>query len=141
MVPSAFVFLDSLPLSPNGKIDRKALPAPDKSRPEIEDAFVAPRTPVEENLANIWAEVLKVKKVGIHDNFFHLGGHSLLASQVISRIRDAFKIDLPLRTLFEVPTIEGLAKKLHDLGDKQEVAPAQIAPAAREHYRLQTTNH
>ena len=73
MVPSAFVFLDSLPLTPNGKLDRKALPAPDHSRPELEDGFAAPRTPVEEILANIWAEVLKLDKVGIHDNFFRPG--------------------------------------------------------------------
>ena len=107
MVPSAFVFLDSLPLTPNGKLDRKALPAPDQSRPELDDTFAAPRTPVEEILANIWAEVLKLDKVGIHDNFFQLGGHSLLATQVVSRVRDAFKLDLPLRTLFEAPTIHG----------------------------------
>ena len=81
MVPSAFVFLDSLPLTPNGKLDRNALPAPDHSRPELEDAFAAPRTPVEENLANIWAVVLKLDKIGIHDNFFDLGGHSLLATR------------------------------------------------------------
>ena len=139
MVPSAFVFLDSLPLTPNGKLDRKSLPAPDHSRPEPDDTFAAPRTPVEEILANIWAEVLKLDKVGIHDNFFHLGGHSLLATQVISRIRDAVKIELPLRTLFESPTIQGLAQKIKALGDKQDVTQAaQIAPVAREQYRVQT---
>ena len=138
MVPSAFVFLDSLPLTPNGKLDRKALPAPDQSRPELGDAFVAPRTPIEEILANIWAEILTLDKVGIHDNFFQLGGHSLLATQVVSRIRDCFRLDLPLRSLFEAPTIKGLAKKLQDLGDKQEVAQtAHIAPVAREQYRVQ----
>ena len=87
------------------------------------------RTPVEEILANIWSEVLKLDKVGIHDNFFHLGGHSLLATQVVSRIRDALKLDLPLRTLFEAPTIHGLAQKLQELRDKQDVTQtAQIAP-------------
>jgi amino acid adenylation domain-containing protein len=88
MVPSAFVTLDSLPLTPNGKIDRRALPVPDTSRPFGEGAYVAPQTPVEEMLAGIWAQVLEVKQVSIHDNFFDLGGHSLLATQLISRLRD-----------------------------------------------------
>jgi surfactin family lipopeptide synthetase A len=141
MMPSVFVFLDSLPLTPNGKLDRKALPAPDQSRPELDDAFAAPRTPIEEILVNIWAGVLKLDKVGIHDNFFHLGGHSLLATQVVTRIRDAFKLDLPLRTLFEAPTIHGLVQKLQYLRDKHEVAQtAQIAPVAREQFRIQRTN-
>jgi acyl-coenzyme A synthetase/AMP-(fatty) acid ligase/acyl carrier protein len=109
MVPSAFVFLDSLPLSPSGKLDRKALPAPDHSRPELDDAFVAPRNPVEAILANIWAEVLNVEKVGIRDNFFNLGGHSLLATQVISRTRNAFSIEVPLRQVFDAPTIAEMA--------------------------------
>jgi len=109
MVPSVFMFLESLPLTPNGKLDRKSLPAPDHSRPELDDAFATPRTPVEELLADIWAEVLKLDKVGIHDNFFHLGGHSLLATQVVSRVNTAFQIDFPLRRLFESPTIEEMA--------------------------------
>jgi amino acid adenylation domain-containing protein len=109
MVPSAFVFLDSLPLSPSGKLDRKALPAPDHSRSELEDAFVAPRNPVEAILANIWAEVLNVEKVGIRDNFFNLGGHSLLATQVISRTRNAFSIEVPLHQMFDAPTIAEMA--------------------------------
>jgi acyl carrier protein len=117
LIPASFVFLDSLPFSPNGKVDRKALPAPDHSRPEREDGFAAPRTPVEEILANIWAGVLKLEKVGIHDNFFHLGGHSLLATQVVSRIRDSFKIELPLKTLFEAPTIQGVAQRLQEEAD------------------------
>ena len=114
MVPSAFVILGALPLTPNGKLDRKALPAPDQTRPELEETFVAPRTPVEETLASIWAGVLKLDKVGIHDNFFDLGGHSLLGTQLISRIRDAFKLDLPLRNLFEAPTIDGLAQRMQE---------------------------
>jgi acyl carrier protein len=137
MLPSAFVFLDSLPLTANGKLNRKALPAPDQARPEPEDSYAAPTTPVEKILGNIWSEILKLDKVGIHDNFFHLGGHSLIATQIVSRIRDAFKLDLPLRTLFEAPTIQGLAQKLHDLGDKQGVSgTAQIAPLARKRYRV-----
>jgi acyl-coenzyme A synthetase/AMP-(fatty) acid ligase/acyl carrier protein len=140
MVPSAFVFLELLPLTPNGKLDRKALPAPDQTRPELEETFVAPRTPVEETLASIWAAVLKVDKVGIHDNFFELGGHSLLATQLISRIRETFKIDLPLRSLFEAPTIYGLAQRMQELGEKQEVRPeTKITRVAREPYRVQQT--
>ena len=141
MVPSAFMFLDSLPLTPNGKLDRKALPAPDQSRPELDDTFAAPRTPVEKILANIWAEVLKLDQVGIHDNFFHLGGHSLLATQLVSRVRDAFKVDLPLRTLFEAPTIQGLAQRLQELGTHtMSLKPTGIAPVAREQYRVRTSN-
>jgi acyl-coenzyme A synthetase/AMP-(fatty) acid ligase/acyl carrier protein len=109
MVPSAFIALDSLPLTPNGKIDRKALPAPESGRPDMEDSFVAPRTPIEEVLTGIWCEVLGLKQIGIHDNFFELGGHSLLATQVMSRLRKMFEIEIPLRTLFESPTVEGLA--------------------------------
>jgi acyl-coenzyme A synthetase/AMP-(fatty) acid ligase/acyl carrier protein len=140
MVPSAFMFLDSLPITPNGKLDRKALPAPDQIRREPDETFVAARTPVEETLASIWAAVLKVDKVGIHDSFFHLGGHSLLATQLISRIRDTFKIDLPLRSLFEAPTIYGLAQRLQELGEKQQVGPGtKITRVARERYRVQQT--
>ncbi len=109
MVPGAFVFLEAMPLTPNGKIDRRALPALDSSLQEREDNFVAPRTPTEELLAAIWAEVLGLQQVGIHDNFFELGGHSLLATQIISRIRDAFSVELPLRHLFEAPTIASLS--------------------------------
>jgi 2-polyprenyl-3-methyl-5-hydroxy-6-metoxy-1,4-benzoquinol methylase/acyl carrier protein len=109
MVPSAFVILEALPLTPNGKVDRQALPIPDAVRPKLEEAFVAPRTSVEEVLAAIWAQVLGLDRVGIHDNFLELGGHSLLATQVISRVRAAFEIDLPLRSLFESPTVAGLA--------------------------------
>jgi acyl carrier protein len=109
MVPSAFVGLEALPLTPNGKVDRKALPAPEHSAITLESAYVAPRTPVEEALAEIWGEVLRVERVGIHDNFFELGGHSLLATRLMSRLRDAFGVELPLRTLFEEPNIGGLA--------------------------------
>jgi acyl carrier protein len=108
MIPSTFVLLDTLPLTPNGKVDRRALPA-SEGRPEQEQTFVAPRTLVEAALAGIWSQVLKLEQVGIRDNFFELGGHSLLATQVMSRIHDAFRIALPLRTLFEKPTIEKLA--------------------------------
>ncbi|MCB8765707.1 amino acid adenylation domain-containing protein [Planktothrix agardhii 1029] len=106
MVPSAFVVLDAFPLTPNGKIDRRALPAPDL---EGKGEYIAPRNPIEKKLAQIWAEVLKLERVSIEDNFFELGGHSLLATQVISRCQEAFEIALPLRYLFESPTIAQLS--------------------------------
>jgi acyl-CoA synthetase (AMP-forming)/AMP-acid ligase II/acyl carrier protein len=115
MIPSAFVFLDSLPLTPSGKIDRRGLPKPDRRRPEFESAFVAPSTPTEELLARIWTDVLKLDRVGVDDNFFDLGGHSLLATQVVSRLRDAFRVELPLRSLFERPTVAGLAERIDTL--------------------------
>jgi amino acid adenylation domain-containing protein len=112
MVPAVFVLLDTLPLLSNGKIDRRALPAPDRTRPELDKTFMAPRTPTEELLAEIWAQVLDLERVGILDNFFDLGGHSLLATQAVSRMRDAFQVDIPLRRLFEVPTVAGLAESI-----------------------------
>jgi acyl carrier protein len=112
MVPSAFVFLDALPLTPNGKVDRKALPVPNQSRPALDSFFVAPRTPAEQTIAEIWAEVLKLKQIGVHDNFFEVGGHSLLAVQVVSRIRNVFHVEIPLRTLFENPTVATLAAQI-----------------------------
>ncbi|ARV60166.1 hypothetical protein BZZ01_17390 [Nostocales cyanobacterium HT-58-2] len=110
MVPSVFVLLEALPLLPNGKVNRQALLAPGQVRPELKEAFVAARTPFEEMLSRIYAQVLSVEQVGIDDNFFELGGHSLLATQVISQIRKTFQVELPLRCLFESPTVAGLAK-------------------------------
>jgi len=124
MVPSAFVFLDKLPLTANGKVDRRALPAPTQSRPELDETFSVPRTPTEDLLANIWAVVLKLEKVGIHDNFFDLGGHSLLATQVMSRLTKAFQIELPLRSLFESPTVAGLAERIEASRRKEQGLPA-----------------
>jgi amino acid adenylation domain-containing protein len=112
MVPSAFVFLDAMPLTTNGKLDRKALAAPDQIKPELDQTFVASCTPVEQLLARIWAEVLKVEKVGSDANFFDLGGHSLKATQVISRVRQALQVDLPLRVLFEARTVAELALRI-----------------------------
>jgi len=137
MLPSAFVLLDALPLSPNGKVDRRALPAPDQVRPELEEAFVSPRTPVEEEVASVWAQVLGVERVGVHDNFFELGGHSLLASQVISRLQQAFQVELPLRSLFESPTVAGLSEAI----EKAKSSGAQLQTPAivrvsRESYRV-----
>jgi amino acid adenylation domain-containing protein len=133
MIPSAFVFLDALPLTPHGKLDQRALPAPEQSRPELAESYQAPRNPVEESLARIWAEVLKLEKVGVHDNFFDLGGHSLKAVQVISRARKAFEVDLPLRRLFETPTIVGLAEAIETLRwAKQNAAPRDDALTTEE---------
>ncbi len=108
MLPSAIVVLDRLPLTQNRKLDYRALLAPDYTRST--ESFVAPRTPNEQTLATIWAEVLKLAKIGIHDNFFDLGGHSLLATQVISRVRKTFSVDIPLRALFESPTVAGVSE-------------------------------
>ncbi|NEP60537.1 MAG: amino acid adenylation domain-containing protein, partial [Symploca sp. SIO2G7] len=114
MVPSDFVTLDTLPLTPNGKVDRFALPAPD-GEISREHEYIAPHTPSEEIIANIFASVLGVPNVGIHDNFFDLGGHSLLATQLISRLRVALDVEIPLRTLFESPTVAQLEPTLTQL--------------------------
>ena len=110
MVPSSFVVLDELPLTANGKVDRNALPAPEGIR--ADDLFLLPRTPIEEGLAEIWGEVLRSEHVGAYSNFFTLGGHSLLAMQVVSRIRSVFDVDLPVRVIFEAPTVVGLAERI-----------------------------
>ena len=123
MMPSAFVLLDALPLTANGKLNRRALPAPGQSRPELESDYVAPRTLTEELLAEIWSEVLKLKQIGVNDDFFQLGGHSLLATQVISRVRERFRIELPLRYLFEFSTVAELASAVDDF-DKTATANA-----------------
>ncbi|MBW4564791.1 MAG: amino acid adenylation domain-containing protein [Mojavia pulchra JT2-VF2] len=133
MLPTAFVILDKLPLSPNGKVDRKALPAPDTAT-ALEASFVAPRTPTEQIIADIWADVLGREQVGIYDNFFELGGHSLLATQVISRLREAFKIDLPLRSLFENPTVKTLVECIEGIltVQKLQAVPVQMVEDREE---------
>jgi amino acid adenylation domain-containing protein len=112
MVPAAFVSLAELPRTPNGKVDRKALPAPEGARPELEVSFVAPRTREEQAVAAAWREVLGVEKVGVYDNFFDLGGHSLLMLQVQARLRDAFAREIPMLDLFQHPTVGALAQHL-----------------------------
>jgi amino acid adenylation domain-containing protein len=129
MVPAAFVFLDALPLNPNGKVDRHALPAPDASSFAISSNFVAPRTPTETVLVTIWQQVLRLEQVGINDNFFEAGGNSLLATQIISRCRQAFAIELPLHLLFEKPTIASFAAAIIELqSDSNGVLKNQIIP-------------
>ena len=115
MLPAAFVEIEKLPLTSSGKINRRGLPAPDDSRPELETGYAIPRNPIEQQLASIWSEVLGIQEIGIHDNFFALGGHSLLATRVIARISSALKVDLPLRKLFEAPTIAELATEFATL--------------------------
>jgi amino acid adenylation domain-containing protein len=109
MIPRAFVFLDKLPLRGIGKVDRRALPAPGMRRPELDTPFVPSRSPVEQQLASIWAEVLALDQVGIHDNFFDLGGHSLAAMRVVSQVIKQFQLELPLQSLFQSPTVAEMA--------------------------------
>jgi amino acid adenylation domain-containing protein len=127
MIPSHLVRLDTFPLNANGKIDRRALPAPDQARPELDKIFIAPRSATEKVLTSIWSQVLGCSCVGVYDNFFELGGHSLLATQLISRVRDTFLLEVPLRYLFESPTVAGLAERMK----KVEAQPGHIELAAR----------
>jgi amino acid adenylation domain-containing protein len=137
MIPAQWVMLDELPLTPHGKLDRKALPAPDGSRPELEVAYVAPRSLEEQVLAEIWAEVLGVERVGVHDNFFELGGHSLVATQIVSRAKELLSIELSIKDLFTNPTIE----RISALGlNKKTGASAPIRRSSRRRYALQPTD-
>jgi hypothetical protein len=121
MVPAAFITLAELPVLASGKLDRRALPSPAGVRSDRSVSYVAPRDPVEQILAEIWAQVLGVEQVGVFDHFFELGGHSLLATQALARIRQAFEIDLQLRSLFEEPTVAGLASWLRSSPDADKV--------------------
>jgi acyl carrier protein len=122
MVPSVYVVLESLPLTGNGKVDRKALPAPGEQDLQ-RAAYEAPRTELETELCAAWPEVLGLERVGIHDNFFELGGHSLLAMRLISQVRQRLGKELPLRALFEQPTVAGLAERMASL-DEERVLPS-----------------
>jgi amino acid adenylation domain-containing protein len=131
MVPSAFVLLDALPLSPSGKLDRRRLPAPDAPRSESAFPLVAPRNAVEAKLVESWQELLGVERIGVNDDFFELGGHSLLATQAVSRIREMFGVELPLRVFFETTTAAAVAAKVEDLrvgGGGEEVPPLVPVP-------------
>jgi acyl-coenzyme A synthetase/AMP-(fatty) acid ligase/acyl carrier protein len=137
MIPADFVMLKSMPLTPNGKVDRRALPAPAKDRLKSKHDYVAPRTTTESLLVQIWSEILGLDRIGVEDNFFTLGGHSLQATRVVARMRDALKMDVPLPLLFQATTIARLAEVVEQL--KQENASGrsvaalpQIEPADRD---------
>ncbi|MDB9467605.1 amino acid adenylation domain-containing protein [Dolichospermum circinale] len=121
MIPSVFVQMDSFPLNPNGKVNRKVLPIPTHERPELNQIYIAPQTPIQEILTEIWAEVLGVKQVGIDDNFFQLGGHSLKAIQLIGKIRQTLELDITIRHLFNSPTVKELATVLGELAGGEEI--------------------
>jgi pristinamycin I synthase 3 and 4 len=131
MVPAAYVWMPRLPLTSNGKLDRQALPPPPTERVELADRYEAPQNETQQRMAAIWAEVLGVSRVGIHDNFFELGGHSLLATQVAARAHKAFGVEVPLRALFEHPTIAGLCQRLETLQDATSDAPPPLRPVPR----------
>lgn len=132
MVPSAFVLMDAMPLTQHGKINRRALPAPDQARPELEDIYVAPRTHAEKELAAMFAHVLGVTQVGLHDNFFDLGGHSLLATQLLARMRETFSDkEITLRLIFESPTVAGLAREIEATGTIAQQLPP-LLPIPRD---------
>jgi hypothetical protein len=124
MVPSTFIVLLQFPVTPNGKIDRKALPPPKAPDLDSENTYVAPRTPLEELLVEVWQEVLKAERIGIHNNFFELGGHSLLATIVMARLRQGLELPIPLRIFFEHPTVAELAREITILlDDRFPIAP------------------
>ena len=122
MTPSAFVALDSLPLTPNGKLDHNALPEPELNYSLDNSEQTAPQTQTEEAVAKIWAEVLGMERIGANATFFELGGHSLLAARIVSRLRDAFQIDVPLRRFFEGLTVMSLASSIETIQKEREAA-------------------
>jgi amino acid adenylation domain-containing protein len=142
MMPQAFVMLEALPLNSNGKIDRHALPSPEQqSRSEVEQTYVAPRTLMEYMLVKVWEEILSVAQVGIHDDFFELGGHSLLATQLMSRVRDSFGVEVPLRQLFEAPTLAELARYIEEMKENdRETHSPEIVPLSREARRMKRSS-
>jgi len=132
MIPSSFVMIAEIPLTPNRKVDRRSLPPPDESPSNEPDNYVAPNTPIEEIVAAIWSSVLGVKRVGISDNFFALGGHSLLATRVISRVKGAFDVELPVRRMFEFPTVAGIAESIESIMEEGKRSPAPaLKPVTR----------
>ena len=138
MVPQAIVALDQLPLNANGKVDRKALPVPELASAD-EARYVAPRTPVEEVLAGIWAEVLGLERMGVEESFFERGGHSLLATRVVSRVRQVFGVEVPLQALFEHRTVEELARVVAESGAVAQAGPVPEpapGPEASPHHLL-----
>lgn len=134
MVPAAFFLLDRLPRTATGKIDYKLLPTPDRTRPDIAKEYVPPRNPIEQIVAGIYSQILDIERVGVHDNFFELGGHSLLATQVVTQVRETFRVDLPLRAMFESPTVAGLVGVLV----KHETQPNQVMSIARLRLKIKS---
>jgi amino acid adenylation domain-containing protein len=132
MVPAAFVILKAFPLMHNGKVDRGQLPEPEQAQPDREQLSVAPRTAIEEMLAVIWSELLGVEQIGIHHKFFDLGGHSLLGTQLVSRVRKVFQVELPLRALFESPTIAGMAGTIETLLKDEQTTPPPLVSLPRD---------
>ncbi len=136
MIPSAFVIIDALPMTPNGKIDRGRLPEPGSLRPTLDHPYTAPRTPMERDLAAIWAEVLALDRVGVEDNFFDLGGHSLGAARIVSRVGAAFHVELPVRALFDRPTVAAMtqaivAERREDVKRSKKLSPIKRAARTR----------
>jgi acyl carrier protein len=134
MIPALFVTLDEMPLTPNGKIDRRALPSPEGLRPELGKEYVAPRDATEEVLAGIWGQILQVEKVGINDNYFDLGGDSLMAMQLISRMSEVFQVKLQVNQFFEAPSVEEMAEVIH----LNEAVPGQTEKIARVLRKIQS---
>jgi hypothetical protein len=114
MIHSLFITLDAMKLTSSGKVDRRSLPAPDRSRPDLQQGYVSPRSPIEETLAAVWFEVLGVERIGVHDSFFELGEHSILAANLFSQIAGRFGKRLPISTLFRIPTIAGIPAALEE---------------------------
>ena len=136
MLPSRFVLLEALPLTPNGKVNRNLLPTLQQGRDNLETNFVAPRNQIEEVIAGIWQELLSVQKIGIYDNFFDLGGHSLLATQVIYKMREALQTELPLRSLFDSPTVAAIAERIANTQEQIDgIFHLSIAPNLEERYQ------
>ncbi|MDY6950352.1 MAG: phosphopantetheine-binding protein, partial [Thermodesulfobacteriota bacterium] len=133
MVPAAWVLLERLPLTPSGKVDRRGLPEPEATRPDLAGALVAPSTAVERWIASVWQDLLGLVRVGVHDDFFALGGHSLLAVQVMARLQKVFQADLPLQRLFEAPTVRALSQVI----TAREEKPGEAEKIARVMSRIQ----
>jgi acyl carrier protein len=132
MAPDAYVILDELPLTVSGKLDRRALPKPESGMSAAE-TFVAPRNEVETEICSLWASLLRVERVGVNDNFFALGGHSLLATQVISQVREHFRVEVPLAAIFRSPTVAAFALELERARGAKPTAP--IVAANRANFR------